>query len=116
MHATWPEANGAWWREKIEGNRSRDEDTNRRLTEAATYLVHTLGLSYPEAAHQLGHTDGGELLRNLYAHPDEQRTLEAIARAFEREARKAAGSQAASRGAPLTDDGPAEEQRRSERG
>lgn len=49
----------------------------------ATYLVQTLTLRYSEAAHQLGHTDGGELLRKLYAHPDEEQTLDAIARAFE---------------------------------
>ena len=52
----------------------------------ATYLVQTLRLSYGEAAHQLGHTDGGELLRRLYAHPDEQQMLDAIERAFDRDA------------------------------
>ncbi|MCC6174089.1 MAG: DNA mismatch endonuclease Vsr [Chloroflexi bacterium] len=31
-HATWPKANAAWWRTKIETNRARDRDTNRRLT------------------------------------------------------------------------------------
>jgi DNA mismatch endonuclease, patch repair protein len=31
-HATWPRSNGAWWRQKIEGNRLRDADTDRRLT------------------------------------------------------------------------------------
>lgn len=30
-HGTWPKANAAWWREKIEGNRRRDHDTDRRL-------------------------------------------------------------------------------------
>jgi integrase len=57
----------------------------------ATYLVQTLRLSYPDAAHQLGHTDGGELLRRLYAHPDEEQTLDEIARAFEREANGTTG-------------------------
>ena len=30
-HATWPKKNAAWWREKIEGNRRRDADTDARL-------------------------------------------------------------------------------------
>ncbi|MCC7416899.1 MAG: DNA mismatch endonuclease Vsr [Acidobacteria bacterium] len=33
-HGTWPKANAAWWREKIEGNRRRDRDTDRRLKRA----------------------------------------------------------------------------------
>lgn len=34
LHATWPKANAAFWREKIEENRRRDADTSRRLIEA----------------------------------------------------------------------------------
>lgn len=30
-HGTWPKANAAWWREKIEGNRRRDRDTDTIL-------------------------------------------------------------------------------------
>lgn len=30
-HATWPKANESYWREKIETNRRRDQDTNERL-------------------------------------------------------------------------------------
>jgi DNA mismatch endonuclease (patch repair protein) len=30
-HGTWPKKNSAWWREKIEANRSRDRDTDRKL-------------------------------------------------------------------------------------
>jgi DNA mismatch endonuclease, patch repair protein len=33
VHATWPRANATWWREKIEGNRRRDAETDRRLTD-----------------------------------------------------------------------------------
>lgn len=33
-HATWPRSNAEFWRNKIEGNRRRDADTNKRLTEA----------------------------------------------------------------------------------
>ena len=38
-HGTWPKANAAWWREKIEGNRRRDEDTDARLNEAGWVVV-----------------------------------------------------------------------------
>lgn len=30
-HASWPKTNEVFWREKIEANRARDADTNRRL-------------------------------------------------------------------------------------
>jgi len=30
-HATWPKANAAFWRKKIEGNRARDRRVNRAL-------------------------------------------------------------------------------------
>jgi DNA mismatch endonuclease (patch repair protein) len=30
-HASWPRANAAWWRDKIESNRRRDSDTDERL-------------------------------------------------------------------------------------
>jgi integrase len=50
----------------------------------ATYLVQELGLPPREAAQQLGHSDAGRLLMNLYAHPDEQRMRDNIKRAFER--------------------------------
>ena len=30
-HMTWPKANAAWWKEKIETNERRDRDTDRRL-------------------------------------------------------------------------------------
>ncbi len=33
-HATWPKANADFWRAKIEANRVRDLDTDRRLREA----------------------------------------------------------------------------------
>jgi len=32
-HGTWPKANASFWRDKIETNRRRDDDTNRRLEE-----------------------------------------------------------------------------------
>ncbi len=38
-HATWPEHNAEFWREKIETNRLRDRDTDRRLDEAGWLVV-----------------------------------------------------------------------------
>lgn len=37
-HATWPKANAAFWKEKIETNRRRDADTNAKF-EAAGWMV-----------------------------------------------------------------------------
>lgn len=39
QHATWPKANADFWREKIETNRQRDEDTNRKFAEAGWVVV-----------------------------------------------------------------------------
>lgn len=39
LHATWPKANAEFWREKIETNRRRDEDTNRKFLEAGWTVV-----------------------------------------------------------------------------
>jgi DNA mismatch endonuclease (patch repair protein) len=38
-HATWPKQNAVWWREKIEGNRQRDADTDARLAAAGWLSV-----------------------------------------------------------------------------
>ena len=38
-HATWPKTNAAFWRDKIEGNRRRDSDTDARLAEAGWLAV-----------------------------------------------------------------------------
>ncbi len=38
-HGTWPKANSVWWRQKIESNRRRDADTDRRLAEAGWRVV-----------------------------------------------------------------------------
>lgn len=39
QHVTWPAANAAFWREKIETNRQRDRDTDERLREAGWEVV-----------------------------------------------------------------------------
>lgn len=38
-HATWPKNNPVFWREKIEKNRARDNDTDLRLAEAGWLSV-----------------------------------------------------------------------------
>jgi len=38
-HGTWPKNNAAFWRDKIEANRQRDYDTNRRLEEAGWHVL-----------------------------------------------------------------------------
>ena len=40
VHGTWPKANAEWWRAKIEANRARDRDTDRRLEEAGWRALH----------------------------------------------------------------------------
>lgn len=37
-HATWPNANAEFWREKIETNRARDRDTDERFTQAGWHV------------------------------------------------------------------------------
>ena len=32
QHGTWPKANAVWWRDKIEANIRRDQDTTARLS------------------------------------------------------------------------------------
>jgi len=38
-HASWPKANAAWWRTKLEANVRRDRDTDRRLHEAGWLTI-----------------------------------------------------------------------------
>lgn len=39
QHATWPRANGDWWKRKLEDNRSRDRDTDNALSSAGWRIV-----------------------------------------------------------------------------
>jgi DNA mismatch endonuclease, patch repair protein len=50
QHATWPRANAAWWRAKLEGNQARDRDTDARLTEAGWHVAHVWEHEDPTAA------------------------------------------------------------------
>jgi DNA mismatch endonuclease, patch repair protein len=50
QHATWPKANAAWWAAKIEANKVRDLDTNRRLIDAGWRLIRVWEHEDPRAA------------------------------------------------------------------
>jgi DNA mismatch endonuclease (patch repair protein) len=39
IHGTWSKSNAEFWRNKIETNRTRDTDTNRRLAEAGWKVI-----------------------------------------------------------------------------
>jgi DNA mismatch endonuclease, patch repair protein len=39
QHASWPKNNADFWRDKIEANRARDADTNRRLEELGWTVI-----------------------------------------------------------------------------
>jgi DNA mismatch endonuclease (patch repair protein) len=43
LHASWPKTNAAWWREKIETNRRRDRDTDRRLEALGWTVIRVWG-------------------------------------------------------------------------
>lgn len=50
VHATWPKANAAWWRQKIESNRQRDRDASRRLQLAGWRVVRVWEHEPPDRA------------------------------------------------------------------
>lgn len=58
---------------------------------AGWYLYNVLELPAEDVAIQLGHEDGGELVRTLYGHRDRHRTLARIERAFADQARQSTG-------------------------
>src|SRR5262245_19709050 len=49
-HASWPKANRAWWRSKIEANRRRDTATNKSLRAEGWHVVRVWEHEDPEAA------------------------------------------------------------------
>jgi DNA mismatch endonuclease (patch repair protein) len=50
LHATWPKENAEFWRAKIEANRARDADTDRRLSELGWEVVRIWAHESPAAA------------------------------------------------------------------
>jgi DNA mismatch endonuclease (patch repair protein) len=49
-HGTWPKANAGWWREKIEGNVSRDRDTDLKLSAAGWRVLRFWEHDNPQVA------------------------------------------------------------------
>ena len=45
---------------------------------AGWYMINVLELPSEDVAIALGHTDGGELVRNLYGHRDRERALDRV--------------------------------------
>jgi DNA mismatch endonuclease (patch repair protein) len=39
VHASWPKQNADFWKQKIETNRARDADTDRRLKQAGWVVI-----------------------------------------------------------------------------
>lgn len=52
IHGTWPKKNADFWRAKIERNRTRDEDTDRRLREEGWTVVRFWEHEDPQIAAQ----------------------------------------------------------------
>jgi DNA mismatch endonuclease, patch repair protein len=48
LHASWPKTNARFWREKINANRRRDEDTNLRLRDAGWLVIRAWEHEQPE--------------------------------------------------------------------
>jgi DNA mismatch endonuclease (patch repair protein) len=49
-HASWPKHNSDWWRDKIQANKNRDSDTDRRLSEAGWTVIRVWEHDDPSAA------------------------------------------------------------------
>ena len=49
-HGSWPKANAEFWRNKIETNRERDRDADRRLNDVGWYVVRIWEHEDPEIA------------------------------------------------------------------
>lgn len=71
IHGTFPKANSAWWRDKLESNRRRDEDTDRRLH------------------------DGGWLVLRFWEHDDPAQSARSVAAVIESRAADAAATESA---------------------
>lgn len=53
---------------------------------AGWYMVNELELPFEDVAISIGHTDGGELVRKLYGHRDQERALDRVTAAYGRTA------------------------------
>jgi DNA mismatch endonuclease (patch repair protein) len=50
IHGTWPKANAAFWRHKIQTNRRRDRETNANLRKAGWLAIRVWEHDSPERA------------------------------------------------------------------
>lgn len=50
VHATFPKANAQWWKQKLEANRLRDRDTDRRFVAAGWHVERVWEHEVPEEA------------------------------------------------------------------
>lgn len=50
LHASWPKSNAEFWRQKIENNRSRDQDTDSRLKADGWLVVRVWEHEDPDGA------------------------------------------------------------------
>ncbi|NEM05456.1 very short patch repair endonuclease [Geodermatophilus normandii] len=50
VHATWPASNADWWRQKIEKNKVRDEETRHHLEDLGWTVVEVWEHESPEEA------------------------------------------------------------------
>lgn len=48
IHGTLPKANREWWQDKLQANRDRDRDTDRRLAEAGWHVLRAWEHEEPE--------------------------------------------------------------------
>lgn len=73
---------GYWWRELRAAAGLRSTAFVELRHHCAWRLYVVMGLPSPLVAQQLGHTDGGRLIEDLYGHPDAERRREAVAAAW----------------------------------
>jgi DNA mismatch endonuclease (patch repair protein) len=52
IHGTWPKQNAEWWRQKIETNRRRDADTDRKLADVGWLAIRVWEHEDPKTAAQ----------------------------------------------------------------
>lgn len=79
LHGTWPKSNAKFWRDKIETNRRRDCDTNRRLSEAGWAVVRIWEHEPPREAadrveHELNALKGDAAKRPVHDPDTEERS------------------------------------------
>ena len=48
LHGTLPKANAEWWQDKLQSNRDRDRDTDRRLADAGWHVLRAWEHEDPE--------------------------------------------------------------------